>query len=119
MGVSNFQALCVVLLAWSCSGDEPAGAVKAHGARFVLAPRAPTQPQSPDRALSTAWLELAGSDPARELPVQFSLESRPTRLLQPGWTMSATARSPGDGGKLALEYGVLEKRDGASAAALE
>jgi len=33
--------------------------------------------------------------------------------------MSATARSPGDGGKLALEYGVLEKRDGASAAALE
>lgn len=115
--------LATLALLAACSDSGPGtGAptrVRTTGARFVLVPRAPSTPQAPERALSATWVEVAGADPARELPVQFSLESRPARLLQPGWTMSATARSPGEGGKLALEYGVLEKRDGARTAALE
>ncbi|MFM7299331.1 MAG: sulfatase [Planctomycetota bacterium] len=115
--------LSVIALVAACTdpGSGSAGELRnrAQGARFELAARAPASPQGESRALSAAWLELIGSEPARELPVQFSLESRPTRLLQPGWTMSGIARSPGTGGKLALEYGVLEKRDGATEASLE
>lgn len=107
------------LVACSRSEREAVGSGVATGSRFVLAARGPAGPVLPERALSPTWFELLGDDAARELPVQFSLESRPTRLLQPGWSMSGVARSPGDGGKLALEYGVLEKRDGANAAALE
>ncbi|MBM3990774.1 MAG: sulfatase [Planctomycetes bacterium] len=113
-------AVCVISFACSRAGDGASSPERSTvGARFVLAPRAPATPQPAERALSAAWTALTEDDPVRELPVQFALESRPTRLLQPGWTMSAVARSPGTGGKLALEYGVLEKRDGAATAALE
>ncbi len=115
--------LAAFALLAACSDDRAASEAAEQGtgsgARFVLAPRAPSAPQAAGRELSATWVELLGGDPARELPVQFSFESRPTRLLQPGWSLAGVARSPSDGGKLAFEYGVLETRGGATSAAIE
>jgi arylsulfatase A-like enzyme len=118
----RFLGVLLGLCVSACADDSAsisASKTASQGSRFVLTPRPPSIPPVPELALSQTWVDLLQGEAARELPVQFSLESRPTRLLQPGWTLSGVASAPGADPMLVLNYGVLETRGNPTTAALD